>query len=751
MHRSAQVLDTLLFEKLQQSSNEIKSVVQYLDGDGRFATLTDGHYQDKFAVIKSERRIFTMVASYDVLKVSVRYYKGIYVMLGWEVLQSGLTGAIGKPISATKEGLPDQKLDTFPYYAKKLDLAIPDIHNDNADDLEMMILEQELADKGLMKNERPLDDVANYTPINQLKFGSRSWTIIGRVEAVLKPKIYTYMGDQEKELFNCIVFDESSKIQMTFFDQSCQKFKDKLQEGRVYKFRGGDVKSNTQYSLVDCKVSINFGREADITAISENTNIPMQYTADLVTIESLEQVKDKEIVSILGVVEYMSDLDTNSKLRRIRLYDESKTSIETKFWSSNASNNMTEIQRTLSIGSVAIFLNMKIKIQGSSKTLESLESTRILSDIPSDLERAHQAAKLNRRISNGERFQIKHLTIASNNSYPIKTIAQINEAVQVMLDTGADIEQKLFFECHAHISQISSHSVYYDACPLEKCQKKVSENQDGKIECPNCGPYLAGVIPKAKFRGVVELVDHTGSLEVMFNKDDAGKSFMGDDADKIRHLKIHDESAYETWLRKRQFRYFIVGIYPKINNFKQKRVLQFHVTYSHEFGELPERIKQTNAKLLTAIRSVKSELLVKHEGANLRKLKELASKQKTSTQMSHPLGTGHSSHSNPKPFPYNPPPRVSHQPHPQSHHDHDTSRDHDSEDMSRYQHSMSHHRVRQSDNTAQHRPAITRQTLMPASRIESQATPRPTDRIAYRQADDRPRAKPASDWEGLFD
>lgn len=640
MQKTVQALGNRVFEKLQQGTQEFAAVVQFVGGDGRFATLSDGYYMDKFAVIKSERRIFSLAAKFDVLQVTLRSYRGVYVLLNWNIVRSGLVSLIGKPITATQEGNQEQKLTDFKYYSKSLDLKIPEAQAEIPEDEEIMLLEQELIDQGLLEQSHSLDEVSNYTQISQLKYSSRAWTVIARVESVLPLKTYKSALEQEKELFNCIVFDESGKVQMTFFDQACQKYKDKLLEGRVYKFRGGDVKGTSQYSLVDCKVSINFGREAEVTPIPENTNVPMSFTENLVSIASLEHCRDRDIVSVMGLVDSISSFDEKFKLIRIRLYDESKTSIDAKFWNSRSPSYLIDIQQKLSLNSMVAFLNMRIKIQGGSRTLESLDSTKVLTELPGKLEKVSQVEMLRRSSSNGEKIGIKCLTLWQQNSYPLRTVAQIREATKEMLDN--DLEQKLLFECHVYIGQFMSHSVYYDACPREQCLKKVSENQDGKIECINCGTFVSGVIPKAKYRGVLELVDHTGSLEAVFTREEAGKCFLGEEADKVRLMKIQEEVSYENWLRKRQFRYFIVGLYPKINEFNGKKILQFQVSYANEFTDSPDRIKQTNSKLLSALQIVRGDLLKKIETNAASKLKTRIAKPVEKAVMNHPLGTGHS-------------------------------------------------------------------------------------------------------------
>ena len=83
---------------------------------------------------------------------------------------------------------------------------------------------------------------ANVTPISALNPYNNKWTIKARVTA--KSDIRKWSNAKgDGTLFSCDLLDEhGGEIRGTFFKETCEKWFQVLEQGKVYSFSGGQIK-----------------------------------------------------------------------------------------------------------------------------------------------------------------------------------------------------------------------------------------------------------------------------------------------------------------------------------------------------------------------------------------------------------------------------------------------------------------------------------------------------------------------------
>ena len=97
------------------------------------------------------------------------------------------------------------------------------------------------------------------------------------------------------------------------------------------------------------------------------------------------------------------------------------------------------------------------------------------------------------------------------------------------------MEYELYVECHAYVSEFGK-SFVYEACLMDKCQKKLKVDPDGHYCCPEHGRFSKLVKPKSKFSLQMELSDFTGSIRASLISDDIAKTILELDAEQVASM-----------------------------------------------------------------------------------------------------------------------------------------------------------------------------------------------------------------------
>lgn len=94
-----------------------------------------------------------------------------------------------------------------------------------------------------------------------------------------------------------------------------------------------------------------------------------------------------------------------------------------------------------------------------------------------------------------------------------------------------------------------------------KCQKKVSQNQDGQWFCESCGKAFPA--PAYRYMLNVEVVDYTESRYVSLFNDEAER-LLGLKAEEINALQLSNSEGYERVFQSALLKEFIMTLRVKV-------------------------------------------------------------------------------------------------------------------------------------------------------------------------------------------
>ena len=124
------------------------------------------------------------------------------------------------------------------------------------------------------------------------------------------------------------------------------------------------------------------------------------------------------------------------------------------------------------------------------KHLSTGFSTIITKNFPSTLKRFSTLRKFQHTFSEQDITPINDsLPTLPNKIRILKNFAQIDqESHQKFFTSNPDQPNRVaWFNTVGTLSYIAEKNLYYDACPKEKCMKKLSPTGDGKFYCEKCG------------------------------------------------------------------------------------------------------------------------------------------------------------------------------------------------------------------------------------------------------------------------
>lgn len=316
-------------------------------------------------------------------------------------------------------------------------------------------------------------------PISGLSPYQNKWVIMARVMS--KSNIRTWSNQKgEGKLFSFDLCDESGEIRATAFNQQCDKYFDMLEVDKVYYITKCTLKpANKQYSKLRNDYEMTLNNDSEIQECTDATGVP-SITYNFVNISDISNKEAGDFVDVIAVVKDVSDpVSLTSKAgknllkREIVLVDSSNASISLTLWGDDAKNFEGMDQP------VIIVKGAKIGEYNGGKTLGMAGGTVIKKnpDVP-------EGHKLRGWYDNGGlSSEVKQLSARGIGTFAPAEWMNFHEAKLKDLGTGdkADVYQVKGF-----IHNIRSTNAFYKACPADKCNKKVTDNDDGSYKCEKC-------------------------------------------------------------------------------------------------------------------------------------------------------------------------------------------------------------------------------------------------------------------------
>jgi replication factor A1 len=448
------------------------------------------------------------------------------------------------------------------------------------------------------------------------------WRIKARV--TLKSDIRKFNNARgEGQLFKIDLIDKAgSEISGTFFGRAVDRFFEMLRPQQVYYFSRGSVKmANKRFDKGEHVITFDENTSVDLA--EEDQEIPgVNY--NFVSIAEIDRLETGVLIDVKAVIlearePMMITLRKDNAERAKRelvLWDDSgldgSSFLELTIWGQNAHDNFEA-------GAVIMAKGMRVSEWNGNKSLNGGSGYELNPDNPQafDLKRKFEEKRPNQAIGGAKRSNI-----GSGNRETCEEIRdadmhlgpamQAGEAYNTA--PGAPRSVHRHFVLATLTNMPSDRPPYYQACPemvdrpapagaqpgaepqKRQCNRKMTQSGDSwQCQSGHCHQK-----PVARYlANRVQVVDHTGSLEVSFF-DEAGRQIFGCEANEIAEL--WEDPSRDAELQKRltqlSWKRFLFRVTSKREMWQDEQ----RVRLNCEEGAAPNFVKEGN-RLLAEVKA----------------------------------------------------------------------------------------------------------------------------------------------------
>lgn len=420
----------------------------------------------------------------------------------------------------------------------------------------------------LLAKRPEADAKAEFNFIAELRNPDNSFLIKGRV--ISKEPLRPFKGGGGN-LFSVKLRDSSGMIRATFFRSAANRFYEYIQVGRVYTFTGGEVETASRYNNTVIPYEIIFKNDAMVQEVEEDPEIPNKEMS-ITKLRDIRTIKMNSIVDVLVVVldpGILEEVNLRSggtkKMRKIKIIDSSNDIIEICVWGARAEEFDLEKDKTYFIKDI------KVKEFQGDRNLLVEEFT----EIEENIEMCEEYLQLLLWRSSHKSFleqYVSEAAVADGAVSPNKAVLPptknsqghyILHSVQAMLDECENFfaqtqnhNRRQFFNLLVHVFSISKKVCYF-SCGIRDCKKKISEH-NGALYCDKCQKYIKA--PKLRFMADLGISDSTGAVYPRIFGNENCIDFFGKNIHEIEEMGAKDEEILHNFLKKHQFREFIIRI-----------------------------------------------------------------------------------------------------------------------------------------------------------------------------------------------
>lgn len=255
------------------------------------------------------------------------------------------------------------------------------------------------------KQSEPLNDLVirisepsleTHTPISKLtsKMNNQNWSIKGCLSKISTIRNFAYKGGQLGKVLRMQFFDRTGLVELVFFNDYCDRYKNKFIVNNCYIIRNSDIKYSKKsfkawpddlFSNFDIIVNsatvfehvpdeqifmneiISQPEKDSSTILDESPKVqkvqkvqksPQNPKSTFITLNQLILQKNKSLVDVIGVICSVGELEYitrfNGKkleVRRIKIIDQTSQPISVAFWGKQAKDIIEEVK----IGDIYMF------------------------------------------------------------------------------------------------------------------------------------------------------------------------------------------------------------------------------------------------------------------------------------------------------------------------------------------------------------------------------------------------------------
>lgn len=436
--------------------------------------------------------------------------------------------------------------------------------------------------------------------ISSLNPYQNKWSIKARV--INKSNIRTYNNAKgEGRLFNVEFMDSTGVIRATGFNEQLDKFYETLTIDNVYYVSKATLKTaNRQYSKIDNDYEMTFGNDTMIETCHETENMP-RLTLNLTPLSDLINISPGTFVDLIAIVKSAGDMSsitvksTNKELNKRELYlvDSSNSQISCTLWGKQAED--------FDPAEHPVILLKGAKLSDYGGRSLSVGGSTIMQLNP-DIPEAHTMRGW--FDASGNEMTVTNLSDnkrsageGTDGNYvgntPWKSFDRLKEEQMGMADKPD------YFQVNGVVLYAKKDNSMYMACPGEKCNKKVVDQNDGSYRCEKCTKNYT----EFKWRMIlnVNLCDYSDSNWVTLFQEQA-ECVLETSADVLGKLKSTNDPSYDEIFANAVFKEYTFKLRAKQETYNDEKRLKITgvsaapLNYVEESKRLIENIRRYQPK-----------------------------------------------------------------------------------------------------------------------------------------------------------
>ena len=308
------------------------------------------------------------------------------------------------------------------------------------------------------------------TKIEDLTSESVNFILRGKVEKKTVLKKFK-AGEKDGSVFNAVISDGSSSIQVSFYHEAADEFYTLIEEEKVFAIFGGAIKPSGRFNMTKNPLSVSMEKGASIKELSNIIQIEKKLH-NLVLFEEVKTKNENELVDIFGKIdnigkisEFIRKDNSSTHKRIIELADDNENKVKVTLWGDLA------VKFSHEISSLLLFTDLRVKTYQAHDLSSSIST--LISDDPEKLTFAKNF------------LASKELSRNNNEVNSPNKITNVSQLLQIKPN---DIDSYDNLSLVGHFSS-SSPFVFHKGCEKAACGQKVEPFGD-LFFCHSCEEVL---------------------------------------------------------------------------------------------------------------------------------------------------------------------------------------------------------------------------------------------------------------------